>query len=258
MHLAATPGPDWPQLETGDWHLRPACAADFASLRTAVTDPRCPQDLPLAGMARENTLAGWLQSLTSPDAATRLWSIAGPAADACIGQIGLIPIDSAEAHWVSYWLSPDWQGRGIAGAALSALCDAVLTQPGYKRLIAMIASGNRASLAVIRRAGFVEVPAPDIPAIGPSDCTAFERRDGYYARSVLAHLSARLHRSPGGNYRNTRCGHVRIPKGSYGMSRTCGKTRCHSLQSANRSSPVLCVTAGVVPCSMYSSTVYPR
>jgi RimJ/RimL family protein N-acetyltransferase len=129
-------------------------------------------------MARANQLAGWLARLTTPEAATRLWSITANDHDVCIGQIGLIPIDDADAHWVSYWLSPDWQGRGIACSALAALSDAALARPGYTRLIAMIAPDNLASIAVIRRAGFAKASVLDIRIGGSVVRDAFERSGG--------------------------------------------------------------------------------
>lgn len=176
--MSSMPGfkQDWPNIEAGICRLRPARQADLPALHAAVTDPRFPPDLPLASMARENQLAGWLARLTTPDAAPRLWSVTGCDNDACIGQIGLLPIDNIDAHWVSYWLAPACWGRGMGGTALSFLADAALARPGYTRLIAAIAPDNRASIAVIHHAGFVAVSAPDIPAAGSLACDTFERR----------------------------------------------------------------------------------
>lgn len=162
--------------------LRPARQTDLPALHAAVTDPRFPPDLPLAQMARTDQLAEWLARLTTPHVDTRLWSITPVGDDACIGQIGLIPIENADAHWVSYWLSPDLQGKGVAGAALAALTDAALARPGYIRLVAMIAVDNRASIAAIRYAGFVATLAPDIPAISSPACDTFERCGGERGR----------------------------------------------------------------------------
>jgi len=89
-------------MQVPSCRLRPARQTDLPALHAAVTDSRFPQDLPLARMARTNQLAGWLARLTTRHVDTRLWSIIPVDDDACIGQIGLIPIENADAHWVSY------------------------------------------------------------------------------------------------------------------------------------------------------------
>jgi len=170
----------WPWVDAGCCRLRPACADDLPALQAAVTDPRFPQHLPLARMSREGGLGGWLAGLLGGQSTTRLWTVTEQVQDACIGQVGLVPMQESAGHWVSYWLSPDWQGRGIASAALTGLVNAALARPAYRRLIAAISPDNGASIAVVLRAGFVAMPAHDIPDGVPAGFDIFERSCGVH------------------------------------------------------------------------------
>jgi RimJ/RimL family protein N-acetyltransferase len=170
---------DWPVLETGLCRLRPARQSDLSALKAAVMDSRFPTELNLAKMAREGRLGEWLTGLLGQAHPPRLWSITASDADDCIGQVALIPIENAGAHWVSYWLAPSFWGRGIATAAVTALADAALAQPTYRQLVAMIAPENPASVAVALHAGFVGASGEDcpVPAIAGFDAFVRQRTD---------------------------------------------------------------------------------
>jgi len=63
---------------------------------------------------------------------------------------------SAYRHTVenSIYVAPDWQGKGIAAALLSALIERC-TRSGYRQMVAVIGdSGNRPSVALHERLGF--------------------------------------------------------------------------------------------------------
>lgn len=166
----------WPCVDAGSCRLRPARADDLAALQAAAGDPRFPSHLPLARMAREGGLAAWLDGLVAGAGVTRLWAITEMQEDACIGQIGLLPMPEVAGHWVSYWLTPDWQGKGIAGTALAALTDAALAQPGYGQLVALIAPGNLPSIAAALRGGFTKAPDHNPTVVSATGFDAYVRQ----------------------------------------------------------------------------------
>jgi len=62
---------------------------------------------------------------------------------------------SADSANVSYWLFPEFRGRGYALRALDLLSAAAREVPGLKRLEVRISPDNRASLRVAEKAAFV-------------------------------------------------------------------------------------------------------
>ncbi len=70
---------------------------------------------------------------------------------AVVGHVAAFPVDGHTE--VSYWIDPRRWGRGHATAALTAL----LRELPHRPLRARAAKDNRASLAVLRKCGFVIV-----------------------------------------------------------------------------------------------------
>ncbi|MEH0938376.1 GNAT family N-acetyltransferase [Micromonospora psammae] len=68
-----------------------------------------------------------------------------------VGYVAAFPVD--EQTEVSYWIDPRRWGRGHATAALAALLRELPQRPVHARA----AKDNRASLAVLRKCGFVVV-----------------------------------------------------------------------------------------------------
>jgi RimJ/RimL family protein N-acetyltransferase len=68
-----------------------------------------------------------------------------------VGHVVAFPVD--ERTEVSYWIDPTRWGRGYATAALAALLRELPQRPVHARA----AKDNRASLAVLRKCGFVVV-----------------------------------------------------------------------------------------------------
>ncbi|MER7459347.1 GNAT family protein [Micromonospora sp. NPDC126480] len=66
-----------------------------------------------------------------------------------VGHVNAFPADGRIE--VSYWIDPRRWGRGYATAALAALLGEVPLRPVHAR----VAKDNRASLAVLRKCGFV-------------------------------------------------------------------------------------------------------
>ncbi|HEY4943853.1 MAG TPA: GNAT family N-acetyltransferase [Rhizomicrobium sp.] len=56
---------------------------------------------------------------------------------------------------VSYWLYPQFRGRGLAGRAMALLLDAVTAIPGAEQIEAHVDADNAASRHVAERAGFI-------------------------------------------------------------------------------------------------------
>jgi len=77
-----------------------------------------------------------------------------------LGWVALSPYSSREVYsgvaWLSVYVAPDVQGRGIGGALLSAVVEAA-ESAGIWSLLAGILVENVASLAVHRSAGFRQV-----------------------------------------------------------------------------------------------------
>ncbi|WP_433392874.1 GNAT family N-acetyltransferase [Micromonospora sp. KLBMP9576] len=71
------------------------------------------------------------------------------AADEVVGHVLAFPV--GEQTEVSYWIDPRRWGRGHATAALAALLGELPQRPVHARA----AKDNRASLAVLRKCGFV-------------------------------------------------------------------------------------------------------
>ena len=67
------------------------------------------------------------------------------------------PPDEHGVVEVGYTVAPDLRGRGRAHAALAALVAEARSHPDVRVVRAAVAPDNVASLAVVRRAGFVEV-----------------------------------------------------------------------------------------------------
>ncbi|MEU4383534.1 GNAT family N-acetyltransferase [Micromonospora echinofusca] len=68
-----------------------------------------------------------------------------------VGHVVAFPVD--ERTEVSYWIDPGRWGRGYATAALTALLRELPRRPVHARA----AKDNRASLAVLRKCGFVVI-----------------------------------------------------------------------------------------------------
>lgn len=63
---------------------------------------------------------------------------------------------TAQAANVSYWLYPQFRGRGYAARALALLCESAGVVPGLEQVEAHIAPDNLASRRLAERCGFVE------------------------------------------------------------------------------------------------------
>ncbi|TDB70501.1 GNAT family N-acetyltransferase [Micromonospora sp. KC723] len=91
--------------------------------------------------------AHWARLRADPRIVPRTVVVGGEV----VGRVAAFPVD--ERTEVSYWIDPRRWGRGYATAALGALLRELPQRPVYARA----AKDNRASLAVLRKCGFVVV-----------------------------------------------------------------------------------------------------
>lgn len=75
----------------------------------------------------------------------------------CIGRVGLRELDWSyrKVGSLSYWIDPRWWGHGCATEASWFLCRAAFDELGVRRIGSSALAANEASLAVLRRLGFV-------------------------------------------------------------------------------------------------------
>lgn len=95
----------------------------------------------------------WIAMATSNDD-LHAFAIATP--DEVIGGAGLHPF--SDVHRLSaelgYWLGQEYWGRGIATAAVTALCHYAFDELQLVRLQAGVFEGNEASMRVLEKCGF--------------------------------------------------------------------------------------------------------
>ena len=76
----------------------------------------------------------------------------------CIGRVGLRGLSwtRSKAESLAYWIDPAYWNRGFATEASWFLCDAAFRSLRFRRIGSGALEGNTASMAVLRRLGFVE------------------------------------------------------------------------------------------------------
>ena len=86
------------------------------------------------------------------------WALARRQDDVVIGSCGLSHWDEEAAQAeIGYELSPDWQGRGLMGEALSAVIGFGFDRMRLARVEANVVPENGPSLRLLRRFGFREI-----------------------------------------------------------------------------------------------------
>lgn len=76
----------------------------------------------------------------------------------CIGRVGLRGLDWKwhKVESLAYWIDPGHWTQGYATESAWFLCREAFRRLGVRRISSSALEGNRASLAVLRRLGFVE------------------------------------------------------------------------------------------------------
>ncbi len=144
--------------------------ARFVPLPAPVLEALLDGDLELAGARAGVRLPAffldeaWLWRLrldqVRADPAAAHWVVRAVVVDpdGVVGHAGFHgPPDAGGTVEVGYTVVPELRGRGHAGAALRALVEQAQRSAGVRVVRATVAPDNAASLAVVRRAGFVHV-----------------------------------------------------------------------------------------------------
>ncbi|MET8350533.1 MULTISPECIES: GNAT family N-acetyltransferase [unclassified Micromonospora] len=134
---------------TSDVQLRPVREDDLVEFFLHQQDPEANRMAafgPVDPSDHREFARHWARVLTDPANRVRTVEVAGEV----VGHVTAFPVgDRTE---VSYWIDPTRWGRGYATAALAALLRE-LPRPVWARA----AKDNAASLAVLRKCGFVVV-----------------------------------------------------------------------------------------------------
>ncbi|MHB8584317.1 MAG: GNAT family N-acetyltransferase [Thermoplasmatota archaeon] len=110
-----------------------------------------PEAIAMASFASRDASAfaeHWRRIRSDPLNVQRTITVDGQVA----GYICCFPVKNQ--HLVGYWLGREFWGRGVASAALRAFLQEVRERP----LFAYVARGNAASMRVLRKCGFIEIP----------------------------------------------------------------------------------------------------
>ncbi|PCG82687.1 alanine acetyltransferase [Streptomyces sp. WZ.A104] len=149
---------------TPDVTLRPAALADAPSFATALTRSRAYMRRwepvrPEGFYAPEGQAARLTALLAERDAGRAMpWALAD-ADDRVIGAFTLSAIERGPYRnaRLGYWVDVDHAGRGLATAAVGAVCDAARDSLGLHRVEAATVTENAASQRVLSKAGFEQV-----------------------------------------------------------------------------------------------------
>jgi ribosomal-protein-alanine N-acetyltransferase len=149
--------PPRPTLEAPGLRLRPPTLADVDAITVAVQDPEIPRWIPVIPdpYTREDAIA-FVTRMSDPgweSGQARQWAVFDARTDAVLGMVGLHErLDRVSE--VGFWVRRDARGRGVATAAVNAVCAYAFDKLGLARVEWQAIVGNEASRAVARRAGF--------------------------------------------------------------------------------------------------------
>jgi RimJ/RimL family protein N-acetyltransferase len=133
---------------TDDLRLRPVGEDDLLEFFAHQLDPEANRMAAFGASDpadRRAFAAHWVRILTDPAIVARTVTVDGTV----VGHVLAFP--AGDRTEVSYWIDRAYWGRGHATGALAAL----LREVRHRPLFARAATDNAASLAVLRRCGFV-------------------------------------------------------------------------------------------------------
>lgn len=144
-------------LETARLQLREWSAADAPALYAIVSDPVTMQFWP-APFTREATEA-WIARSVASYAANGFgrWALLERDSGQIVGDCGILLnlVDGVEEHDLGYIVHHRYWGRGYAPEAALACRDYGIERLGLRRLVANMATENRASERVAQKIGMV-------------------------------------------------------------------------------------------------------
>ncbi|WP_241038046.1 GNAT family N-acetyltransferase [Blastococcus litoris] len=144
------------ELEAGPFRLRPWRPDDLEALWSAFQDPEIRMWNGGGVATREDALALLgRRAGRYPDHVS--WAVVDPASDELLGSVSLHSIDPVGTDGqVGYWTSPAARGRGVAVAAVDAVCRWAFGTLPVDRIELFHAVENTASGRVAEKAGFVQ------------------------------------------------------------------------------------------------------
>ncbi|MCP3916507.1 MAG: GNAT family N-acetyltransferase [bacterium] len=144
-----------PRIDAGPCVLRPFRAGDEEAIAHHANNPKVAANL-RDHFPHPYTLDDaeqWVRIANEPDPST---NFAITLDDAVVGGIGLVLRTNVEriGAEVGYWLGEEAWGRGLATAALRALCPYAFETFALRRIDAGVFETNLASMRVLEKAGF--------------------------------------------------------------------------------------------------------
>ena len=160
--------------------LRPWRVADAPVLVAAWRDLEIQGRLSVPQPSDEAAARRWISQREQAwtDGRSVDLAIADPRSGTVIGEVGLSGFDPVRrAALIGWWIASGWRGQGRASEAVRLVVDWVLSDGPLEAVMAEVAAGNPASMAVARRAGMrrVEVPRPVPPEPGSPTVIVFAR-----------------------------------------------------------------------------------
>ncbi|WP_285035547.1 GNAT family protein [Plantibacter sp. ME-Dv--P-095] len=134
--------------------LRPWKSTDAPFLCAAfVENPDLGPQFGGVDLSDVDAAAGFISQVLQPSASRRNWAIVSDGV--VVGNVGVSAIERRHGTgWLSYWLSGDARGRGLATRAVNAVAAWAFTD-GLFRLELGHRVNNPASCGVATRAGFI-------------------------------------------------------------------------------------------------------
>jgi RimJ/RimL family protein N-acetyltransferase len=143
------------ELAVGSLRLRPWRADDVDAVWAAQRDPDIRMWAGGSGVDSRDDAVALLRRLTgSEDRAS--WAVVDPTTGTVLGSVSLHSIDRVQADaQIGYWTAPAARGRGVAAAAVDAVCRWAFETLAVDRVELCHAVENPASGRVAEKAGFM-------------------------------------------------------------------------------------------------------
>ena len=144
-------------LRTARLTLRAPGEGDVDAIVAAVADPVTQRWLPLPQPYGRADAAGFVRDKAPAVRASGSGLIRAIEAGGVLAGL----IDLKRTDWrhrtteIGYWAAPAARGQGVLTEATVALSRWVLTEAAFERVVLRIAPGNRASVRVAEKAGFL-------------------------------------------------------------------------------------------------------
>ena len=146
-----------PVIDASPYRLRPFAKGDVALIQEASSDPQIPLITTVPSGRSALAALSFIERQHQRLAAGSGYSfaVADAASDLAVGQIGLWLKNANQ--WratLGYWIAPSCRGKGAASAALKALSNWGLVQPGIHRLELYVEPWNEGSWRAAERCGY--------------------------------------------------------------------------------------------------------